>query len=699
MEHLNKSCTGASRRWLWLLVVVIWFGNIEYRKLIEPDEGRYAEIPREMAVSGDWVTPRLNNLKYFEKPPLQYWATATAYIVFGEHQWTSRLWTALTGFAGLLLVWFAGTRLFGREAGCYAALLLCSSLLYALMGHINTLDMGVTFFITLGIVALLLAQRDGADASTRRNWMWLAWVTLGLAVLSKGLMGLVLPGAALVIYSILQRDIGLWKRMNLVTGLLLCLLALVPLLGPALLPALNLALTGHAASATTTVKWLVGNPYYGSWPSLVATVRANLATFFDTLLDGREWSAVFVPTGARPFAVAALLAIPLAGWSRGKRWRAGVVLIVALGMLVPCTYLSFLWNRLRYLWPFAFAWTVGFACAARLLGDLVALFSREGEKVAWLAAGFGAGALATHLSWTIDDLAGSASGIDRQQVALGRWAAAHLPADARIGVNDTGAVAYFSGRRTFDVVGLTTPGEARYWVAGAGARYEHYERLGRASRASLPTHFIVYPEWMACEPVLGEELHSETVTDQTILGGQTMTAYEASWRVLGAADRPEEPPASEPLDELDVADLESEAAHAYVLGTAVETDCVVLSTGEGERLRADGARVRRASDEATLALRPGAAATVVVRLASSAGATVDVEAEGERVATLEVGETDWDERAIVVPARLASPHTRLRLVARDEGRFGVAHYWAYAGGATPLGDRAAGERPARPAAP
>ena len=473
----------------------------------------------------------------------------------------------------------------------------------------------------------------------------------------------------------------------------------MPLLGPALLPALNLALTGHAASATTTVKWLVGNPYYGSWPSLVATVRANLATFFDTLLDGREWSAVFVPTGARPFAVAALLAIPLAGWSRGKRWRAGVVLIVALGMLVPCTYLSFLWNRLRYLWPFAFAWTIGFACAARLLGDLVALFSREGEKVAWLAAGFGAGALATHLSWTIDDLAGSASGIDRQQVALGRWAAAHLPADARIGVNDTGAVAYFSGRRTFDVVGLTTPGEARYWVAGAGARYEHYERLGRASRASLPTHFIVYPEWMACEPVLGEELHSETVTDQTILGGQTMTAYEASWRVLGAADRPEEPPASEPLDELDVADLESEAAHAYVLGTAVETDCVVLSTGEGERLRADGARVRRASDEATLALRPGAAATVVERLASSAGATVDVGAEGERVATLELDETDWDERVIVVPARLASPHTRLRLVARDEGRFGVAHYWAYAGGATPLGDRAAGERPARPAAP
>ncbi len=231
MEHLNKSCTGASRRWLWLLllaVAVIWFGNIEYRKLIKPDEGRYAEIPREMVVSGDWVTPRLNDLKYFEKPPLQYWATATAYELFGEHQWTSRLWVSLTGFAGILLVWFAGTRLFGCAAGRYAAVLLGGSLLYVLMAHINTLDMGVTFFITLGIVGLLLGQQAESGARTRRNWMYLAWVAMALAVLSKGLMGLVLPGAALFLYSVFQRDITVWKRMHWGMGLLLFLLVVSP---------------------------------------------------------------------------------------------------------------------------------------------------------------------------------------------------------------------------------------------------------------------------------------------------------------------------------------------------------------------------------------------------------------------------------------------------------------------------------------
>jgi 4-amino-4-deoxy-L-arabinose transferase-like glycosyltransferase len=219
-----------SNRQLWWLVIavaVIWFSNLEYRKLIKPDEGRYAEIPREMVASGDWVTPRLNDLKYFEKPPLQYWTTAAAYEVFGEHQWTSRLWAALTGFAGILLVWFAGLRLFGREAANYAAILLGSSMLYALMAHINTLDMGVTFFITLGIVGLLFGQ-SAADKNKQRNWMLLAWAALALAVLSKGLMGLVLPGAALFIYMVVQRDFSVLKRMHWLSGLAVFLLITAP---------------------------------------------------------------------------------------------------------------------------------------------------------------------------------------------------------------------------------------------------------------------------------------------------------------------------------------------------------------------------------------------------------------------------------------------------------------------------------------
>jgi len=213
---------------LLLAFALIWFSNLEYRKLVNPDEGRYAEIPREMVASGDWTTPRLNDIKYFEKPALQYWATAAAYTVFGEHHWTARLWSALTGFLGVLMVFYTGRRLFGGETGWNSALVLASSLLYVLIGHVNTLDMGVSFLLSAAVCSFCLAQSDATDARKRRHWMLAAWAALALAVLSKGLIGLVLPGAALVLYVLIERDWRLPARLHLVPGLCLFLLITVP---------------------------------------------------------------------------------------------------------------------------------------------------------------------------------------------------------------------------------------------------------------------------------------------------------------------------------------------------------------------------------------------------------------------------------------------------------------------------------------
>lgn len=220
-----------SQRNLWLLLlafVLIWFGNLDFRHLVKPDEGRYAEIAREMVATGDWITPRLNNIKYFEKPALQYWATATAYTLFGEHEWTARLWGGLTGFAGVLLAFFAGRRLFGMDAGLNAALVLGSSFLYVGIGHMNTLDMGVTFFMSLGLFGFLLAQHS--SATLKENWVWMhvTWAALACSVLSKGLIGMALPGAVLVLYTLIQRDWGLWKRLHLLSGMGLFLLITAP---------------------------------------------------------------------------------------------------------------------------------------------------------------------------------------------------------------------------------------------------------------------------------------------------------------------------------------------------------------------------------------------------------------------------------------------------------------------------------------
>src|ERR1700686_401972 len=109
---------------LALALAILWFGQLELRHLVPSDEGRYAEMAREMLRTGDWITPRYNGYKYFEKPPLQTWANALTFAWFGIGEWQARLYAALTGFAGVLLVGYTGKRLFNPAAGFAAALVL-----------------------------------------------------------------------------------------------------------------------------------------------------------------------------------------------------------------------------------------------------------------------------------------------------------------------------------------------------------------------------------------------------------------------------------------------------------------------------------------------------------------------------------------------------------------------------------------------
>lgn len=212
---------------LWAAIALIWFGALDHRDLFQTDEGRYAEIPREMLVSGDWVTPRLNGFLYFEKPPLQYWATAAAYHLFGQHNWTARLWTALCGFLGLVASYWAAKRFWGPRAALFATAFLLSSPYYLAMGHFNSLDMGLACFLNLALFAFLAAQhQEGAPLS--RYFMLLCWLFLALALLNKGLVALVLPGLTLIGYSLWKKDWRLWQRLELGWGLGVLLLVTAP---------------------------------------------------------------------------------------------------------------------------------------------------------------------------------------------------------------------------------------------------------------------------------------------------------------------------------------------------------------------------------------------------------------------------------------------------------------------------------------
>jgi hypothetical protein len=472
-------------------------------------------------------------------------------------------------------------------------------------------------------------------------------------------------------------------------------LAALPALGVAVVPLVNLALVGHAASSTTLVKWLPANPAYDR-ATLLGTIFAHVRLLTGNLLAGGEWTHIFVPEGSFGVLVAGAVALALAAKKTERPAHALAVVAVCLGSLAPTTFLSFLWNRVRYLWPFAPAWFVLVACLASTLGGLFARAlprslalgpsrSRASVLTALLLGG-AVGLLASKLGVATADLAQSAYAIDRQQVRLGEWAARALPRTARVGVNDTGAIAYVSRLATFDVVGLTTEGEARYWVAGAGSRFEHYERL---PRERLPTHFIVYPEWMGAPAVLGEVLTSATVLDQSILGGPTMVAYEARWDLLGSGERPFVLPASEaPVDALDVADLESEAAHGYdaVRAFDVHNRAGLFGVGslveEGQALAAlpahpdglfaDGGRIERSSDRFTLHLP--SAGRLVLRVASEEPTRLSVQA-GEALATVELpGGGALVERVVRLEgAGEGTPIT----VRAEHATFEAYHYWAY----------------------
>jgi 4-amino-4-deoxy-L-arabinose transferase-like glycosyltransferase len=207
---------------------LLWFALLAGRPLYEPDEGRYAEIPREMLSGGDWVIPHLNALAYLEKPPLQYWLTALAYRGFGQNEFTARLCTGLAGYLSLATIFFLGARLWGFEAGVRALLYASASALFVLLGHQLTLDMSLSFSLLASLACFLLAQARRGDAAPWRGWMLGCWAAMAFAVLTKGLIGVLIPAATLGTYVIWKRDWPLLRRLNLRWGLPLFAAIAVP---------------------------------------------------------------------------------------------------------------------------------------------------------------------------------------------------------------------------------------------------------------------------------------------------------------------------------------------------------------------------------------------------------------------------------------------------------------------------------------
>ncbi len=172
---------------LLLVGLILFFFRLEAPGLMDPDEGRYAEIAREMLLLKDWLIPHLNLLPYLEKPPLVYWLTALSFQVLGPSELAARLPSAVCALGGIILAYGLGKAFWGPAAGMLSALVLATCGGYVAMGRLLTLDMALTLFLNLGVgLGYLALSRE-----RRGLWPW-AYLALALGVLTKGPVALVL---------------------------------------------------------------------------------------------------------------------------------------------------------------------------------------------------------------------------------------------------------------------------------------------------------------------------------------------------------------------------------------------------------------------------------------------------------------------------------------------------------------------------
>ncbi|MDO8434982.1 MAG: glycosyltransferase family 39 protein [Candidatus Binatus sp.] len=171
------------------LSIAVFFFHLGSYGLWEPDEGRYAEIAREMLRGGSKIIPHLNYVAYVEKPPLLYWLTTLSFAVFGLTEFAARFTVAMSALAGVLATYFFALRTFGRRHAILASAILATTPIYAVMAQVLTTDMLLTALVTIANFALFLHWRG--DAGSR--WCWIAYAAMGLAVLAKGPVGVALP--------------------------------------------------------------------------------------------------------------------------------------------------------------------------------------------------------------------------------------------------------------------------------------------------------------------------------------------------------------------------------------------------------------------------------------------------------------------------------------------------------------------------
>jgi 4-amino-4-deoxy-L-arabinose transferase-like glycosyltransferase len=210
---------------LCAVAACMFFAGLGRLPLTEPDEGRNAEVAREMLDSGDWVTPHYNTLTCLDKPAAFFWLVAASFRAFGLSEWAARLPSALMALATSLLVWFLGRRMFGDRTGLRAGLIWITSPLVIIFARTVIFDMPLTFFVTLAMATYWLAEVEDFKNPWRDAIFFAA---MGIAAITKGPVGFLLPLLSISGYLALRGRLRDMRKLRWGLGVPVFLAAALP---------------------------------------------------------------------------------------------------------------------------------------------------------------------------------------------------------------------------------------------------------------------------------------------------------------------------------------------------------------------------------------------------------------------------------------------------------------------------------------
>lgn len=210
-----------------LAIGVLFGATVGQYPVAAPDGARYAEIPREMVATGDYITPHLNGVKYFEKPPLFYWLQAASIKILGVNEFAVSIVNALMALFLALAIYFTGRKLYGRLAGIIASFIFATSSLVFILTRVITLDVTLTFFLTAALCSFLLANQ--LPLCIKRSWyLYLMYIFAACAVMTKGLIGVGLLGLIIIIWLTMFKEWRNLKTYHLISGGIIFLMLVLP---------------------------------------------------------------------------------------------------------------------------------------------------------------------------------------------------------------------------------------------------------------------------------------------------------------------------------------------------------------------------------------------------------------------------------------------------------------------------------------